>query len=97
MARVRNYTGTVEATALQVSTGNYNNLVLTIDEQTATTGTVTVTVIPPNLSESVAPASNVYTVGSSEFVQALNLPFVSVVLTPATVDAEMSYNLAVWE
>lgn len=92
----RNYTGTIEATALQISTGEFRHCVLTIDEKTATTGTVTMTLIPPNLSGGVDFGSNVYTVGSSEFLQSLSLPFVSVVLTPATVDAEMDYNLSVW-
>ena len=92
----RSYTGAIQSTAVTVTTGVWNNLAVHFDEGSATTGTVVVTVIPPGLTEAKTYATSTYTVGTTIGLQLLDVAFGSVVLTPATVDAEMTYGLSVW-
>lgn len=91
----RNYTGSIESTAITLSTGVWHKAFIHFDELTATAGTVVVTMIPPGLTEEKTYTDSTYTVGTTIGIKMDNGAFGSIVLTPSGVDAAMTYGVYV--
>lgn len=89
-------TGSIESTAVTVSAAGFRNCSVSFDEGSATAGTVTMTIKAPGMDDELTPSDNVYTVGTPSQLILEGADMTDLILTPASVDAEMNYRVLFW-
>lgn len=92
--RSKDYTGTVQGSDVTIETDGWQSAVISIDEGSATTGTVVISNLPPGMSVyKTFGTDGTYTVGTSQQISLIGSDIGTLKLAPSSVDAAMTYRV----